>query len=201
LERNAHNYVYVLHITLYMIIARKYFCILLLLLFPLMGYSVNVESDIRLERLETYSKKMKEDSAIVALHLDSAKLAFENYDYKKAIYFAEQSFELSKKFPNSDFSVQSVLLLARSYRDIYLHKNAQSAFNNTLKYYMKAITALQSSQSKWKLPIIYKEYGDFYAKLNLTELTIENYTKALKLIMDSDSHLDFRKKLLPKLPP
>lgn len=181
-----------------MILARRICHFFLLLLLPFSGYGDIADPDIRLERLERYSKKMKADSAIVAQNLDSAKTAFLNNDYKMAIDFAEISFELSKKFPNTDFSVQSVLLLARSYRDIYLQDNAQSAFNNTLKYYMKAITALESSASKWMLPNIYKEYGDFYAKLNLTELTIENYSKALNLIIEGENY-DFQKEIIVKI--
>lgn len=198
LEYNEYIYENIPHITLVMIIESKYYYILLFLLFPLMGFGINADPDLMLERMETYSKKMKADSATVALHLDSAKVALENYDYKNAIDLAEKSFELSKKFPNSDFSVQSVLILARSFRDIHLQKNTQSAFSNTLKYYMKAITALESSESSWMLPNIYKEYGDFYAKLNLTELTIENYVKALNLIIDNDNYT-LQKEIITKI--
>lgn len=186
------------NITLIMILARRICHIFLMLLLPFSGYGDIADPDVRLERLERYSRKMKADSAFVALNLDSAKSAFINNDYKAAIDFAERSFELSKNFPNSDFSVQSVLILARSYRDIHLLDNAQSAFNNTLKFYMKAITALESSESKWMLPNIYKEYGDFYAKLNLTELTIENYAKALTLIIDGDNY-DLQKEIIVKI--
>ena len=169
-----------------------------MVLMPLMGYSINFDISKKLDRLETYSLKMKGDSVLAALTLDSAKAAFQNHNYEKSIGYAEKSFELSKKFPNSDFSVQSVLILARSYRNIHLQNNSQFAFSNTLKYYIKAITALESAESKRMLPTIYEEYGDFYAKLNLTDLTIENYDKALNLIINGDDY-DRQKEIIEKL--
>lgn len=172
--------------------------ILLLTLLPSIGFCVNVDIGKKLDRLETYNIKMRGDSTIVALTLDSANSAYEKYDYEKAIDFAEKTFELSKKFPNSDFTVQSVLILARSYRDIHIRNNSPDAFNSTLKYYIKAITALESVDSKLTLSKIYKEYGDFYAKLELTDLTIENYDKALNLIINSEEY-DLQKEIAEKI--
>lgn len=48
------------------------------------------------------------------------------------------------------------------------------------------------------LPKIYKEYGDFYAKLHLTDLTIENYRKALNLIDDGDEY-ELQKEVTEKI--
>ncbi|MCK5701984.1 MAG: hypothetical protein KAI29_12560, partial [Cyclobacteriaceae bacterium] len=181
-----------------MVTLRNISCVLLVVLLPLVGYSFNFEISKKLDRLETYNRKVKGDSVIVALTLDSAKTQFINSNYYKAIEYAERAFELSKKFPNSDFAVQSVLLLARSFRDIHLQDHSQLTFNNTLKYYIKAITALESIESKKVLPEVYKEYGDFYAKLNLPDLTIENYNKALNLIAAGNNY-DLQKEFIEKI--
>ncbi|MCK5371509.1 MAG: hypothetical protein KAQ62_23265, partial [Cyclobacteriaceae bacterium] len=168
------------------------------MLSPLLGYSINFDLTNRLEVLETYSQKMRIDSVIVALKLDSAKSAYLENDYNSAIALADDAFELSKKFPNYDFAVQSVLILARSFRDIHLQNNDQLSFNNTLKYYLKAITTLESTESRLLLPKIYKEYGDFYAKLNLPELTIENYVKALNIVVEGQDY-SLQKEIIEKI--
>ncbi|MCK5468376.1 MAG: hypothetical protein KAI99_07705, partial [Cyclobacteriaceae bacterium] len=97
------NNVNISHSTLVMITARKISYTFLVVLMPLMGFSINFDISKKLDHLETYSLKMKGDSVLAALTLDSAKAAFQNHNYEKSIGYAEKSFELSKKFPNSDF--------------------------------------------------------------------------------------------------
>lgn len=171
---------------------------LLIFLLPSVGICFATDVGKTSDLLEIFDSKMKGDSTMVALTLDSANSAYIAHDYTKAIDFAEKTFELSKKFTNSNFTVQSVLIIARSYRDIHLMGNSPSAFNNTLKYYVKAITALGSVDSKLELSKIYKEYGDFYANLELVDLTIQNYDKALNLVLSS-SEYSFQKELAEKI--
>ncbi|MCK5704151.1 MAG: hypothetical protein KAI29_23520, partial [Cyclobacteriaceae bacterium] len=66
------------------------------------------------------------------------------------------------------------------------------------KYYLKAITTLESTESRLLLPKIYKEYGDFYAKLNLPELTIENYVKALNIVVEGQDY-SLQKEIIEKI--
>ncbi len=161
--------------------------VLLILLNPHKGLS---EEDHNVpDRLERPGIDIKGDSTRIGLTLDSARVAFQNDNFDVSIEKANRSFELSKKFPNADFAIQSVLLLARSYRMIYLANNSQRTFNNTLKYYIKAITLLESVGSKRMLADIYTEYGDFYFELNLPHLTIQNYEKALRLVEGTEDYL------------
>ena len=148
--------------------------------------------------LEILGGKLKVDSLTVAKLLDSAKISYDANNFVRAVDYAESSFELSKIFPDSDFAVQSVLILARSHKEMHLLNNDQQSFNSTLKYYLKAITALESAESKLLLPKIYKEYGDFYFELDLVDLTIKNYTKAYALV-SAGSDYGFQKELLTNL--
>jgi tetratricopeptide (TPR) repeat protein len=132
--------------------------------------------------LDTYSQKLKGDSVSVVQILDSAKIAYGDGQFMAAINFASRSFELSKKFPHEDFTIESTLILARSYKSIHLLDKVESAFKNAIKYYLKAITTLESAGSTLLLPQVYIEYGDFYSSLKIPKLTVENYEKALKII-------------------
>ena len=181
-----------------MISRSKFLTVVFFSLLPILGFGLNLDLGKNLDVLDTYNKKIKGDSVVIVQTLDSAKLAYSESNYTNAISYANKSFELSKKFPNSDFAIQSELILARSYRDIYLKDKEKYAFNNTLRYYLKAITTVESSESKWGLPEIYKEYGDFYASLNLPELTIRNYSKALDLISEGEN-FELQKELLKKI--
>lgn len=173
--------------------------ILFLMFLPFVVFAFDVSIKAKnLETLDVYNNKIKGDSIQIAVTLDSAKTAYNLYKYPEAIVLAGNTLELSKKFPNSDYAIESILILARAHRDIYLEHRDQSAFINTLKYYLKAITILESVESKLMLSKIYKEYGDFYFQLNLVDLTIKNYDKALILIKDYDDY-GFQKEILEKL--
>ena len=148
--------------------------------------------------LDVFNQQLKGDSLLTSITLDSARKSYAVHDYTKAISLAGKTLELSKKFPNSDFYIQSSLILARSYKELYLIDRKQSAFNNTLKYYLKVITTLESDDSKWLLPIVYREYGDFYFQLDLFELAIKNYDKALDIVSRIDDY-KFQKEILKKL--
>ncbi len=179
-----------------MIAGRKFVFIFFLVLAPFIGNAVDIDNN--LEVLDIYNQKVKTDSLAVSKILDSARISFSESRYLHAVDLAGKSFELSKKFPNADFSVQSVLILARSYREMYLKGSGQSDLNNTLKYYLKAITSLESAKSKILLPHVYKEYGDFYAYLQFPELTIKNYRKAFDLISNGEDY-SFQKEIIQKI--
>lgn len=163
-------------------VLKRLFNLVILILLPCFGYSVNLDLGKNLGVLDTYNQKLKGDSISMVLLLDSATTAYEHGSYMAAINCASKSFELSKKFPNEQYTIESMLLLARSYKSIHLQDKAESAFKNAIKYYLKAITTLESAGSTLLLPQVYFEYGDFYSSLDIPKLTIENYEKALKII-------------------
>lgn len=132
--------------------------------------------------MESYGLKLKDDSLSAALAIDEAVSAYNDGDYDRAIEYAEKSSELAKILPESDLSIKSLLILARSYRDIHLLGKTQLSFNKTLKYYLKSITELEATSNKLLLAQVFIEYGDFYLQLELPELTIDNYEKSLKFI-------------------
>ena len=172
-------------------------CVLFFLVLPFFGYSVESPLDHKFEVLDTYNQKIKGDSLTIVSNLDSAKVSYLSHEYKKAIDYADKTYKGSQNFPNSDYAIESILILARSYKDIYLQHTTKSAFNHTLKYYLKAITILESVDSDL-LPKIYKEYGDFYLELDLLDLTIKNYDKAFSIVSNGED-FEFTKELLEKL--
>jgi signal transduction histidine kinase len=142
----------------------------------------------KMDRFENINQKIKNDSIAIALTIDSAKIAYQLNNLVEAIQYAEKTFELAKKNPNTESSIQSILILSRSYKALYIQDNLQNYLNYALKYYLKAITTLEFVESKVVLPSIYIEFGDFYGLLNLPELTIKNYEKALKCL---EKEVDF----------
>jgi signal transduction histidine kinase len=182
-------------ITLAMITLKKTYYVAVLILLPLLVCGRNYDINKNLSVFDTFNQKLKGDSLSIVKVLDSANLAYTHQRYDQAIIYAGESYEMSKKFPNEDYKVQSMLLLARAYKNIHLKENSESAFNNTLKYYLKTITILESANSKILLPEIYKEYGDFYSMLHLPKLTVENYEKALDVIEEGRDY-DMKEGLL-----
>lgn len=157
---------------------------LIILLLPISGFCMDISVNAKIAAIDVFNQQLKGDSLLTAITLDSAKTSYSNHNYNLAISQASKTLELSKKFPNSDFYIQSSLILARSNKELYLSSRKQTDFNNTLKYYLKVITTLESDDSKWLLPIVYREYGDFYFSLKLFDLTIKNYEKSFELIKD-----------------
>jgi signal transduction histidine kinase len=155
---------------------------LLLLLLPFFGFTYNYDLKKNIFALDVYNQKLQKDSTSIAKLIDSARFSFENQNYHETILYAEKAYEYLKKYPLEDYSVESMLLLARAYQNLHGKYGEESDFNNTIKYYLKTITFLESAESKFLLPRIYKEYGDFYAKLHLPRLTINNYMKAHEII-------------------
>jgi signal transduction histidine kinase len=171
-----------------------FFIAALMIMSPLAySHSDDVVRDLSVN--DVFAEKLKSDSLLIVSVLDSANHAFVNFRYGQAIHFAEKSQQLSKKYPHEDYQIQSMLLLARSYRSIHQVSQTEAAFNNTLKYYLKAITFLESVNSKVLLPRIYMEYGDFYASVNLPKLTVRNYEKALE-IFENSNKVELQKGLL-----
>jgi signal transduction histidine kinase len=164
--------------------------ILAILLLPVMSYSLGLKAELKAEVRNYLDQRLKSDSLAIVSNLDSANISFSQGKFNKAISFAGRSYDLSRGISNSDFVIQSIIILARSYRDKYLQDQYKPDFDNTLKYYLKAINALESVNSRWLLPNIYREYGDFYLQLNLVDLTIKNYQKALSIVRDNDNGSD-----------
>jgi signal transduction histidine kinase/tetratricopeptide (TPR) repeat protein len=161
--------------------------LIFLSLLPFLGFGIDLDMGKNLSVLDTYSKKLKGDSISIVQLLDSANSAYGHGQFREAIRSANKSFELSKKLPHEEYAIESMLLLARCYKSIHLQEETESAFNNALKYYLKTITVLESAGSRLLLPQVYIEYGDFYSSLNIPKLTVENYEKALKIIINSDN--------------
>jgi len=168
---------------------------LFLLILPCCVNAYNFDLNKNTYSLDVYNQKLKIDSTSIARLIDSARYTFEKRQYLQTLIYAEKAYEYLKKYPLEDYSVESILLLARTYRHLHSQSGRETDFNNTLKYYLKAITFLESAKSKLLLPRIYKEYGEFYATLSLPKLTIENYEKALEIIFESDD-LTLKEELL-----
>ncbi len=168
---------------------QKIYFVFFLMLLPVFGDCMDIDFAVKLGRFETLNQRIKNDSLATFLTLDSAKIAFESNNLPNAIQLAEKTFELAKRNPKTDAVIQSLLILARSYRELFILESSQYALNNALKYYLKVITTLESAESKYMLPQIYMEYGDFYALLNLPELTLKNYEKALVFFKKSSDNI------------
>jgi signal transduction histidine kinase/tetratricopeptide (TPR) repeat protein len=151
-------------------------------LLPCCCFGLSFEIGKGLNGLDTYSQNLKEDSVSVILLLDSATFSYEQAKFEDAISYASESYELSKRFPFEDYTIESMLLLARSYRSMHELDRSESTFKNAIKYYLKAITTLESAGSSLLLPQVYIEYGNFYSSRDIPKLTIENYEKALQMI-------------------
>ncbi len=165
-----------------MIALKRIFVMTFLSTLPLIGFGFNYDLSKKTTSLDVYTQKLKIDSVTIAQLLDSAAFSFKQQQYKKTIFFAEKASESLKQYPHEGYTVECMLLLARTYQQLFIKHGKEYDFNNTVKYYLKTITFLESAESKVVLPRIYREYGEFYAALNLPKLTVENFEKALEII-------------------
>ena len=167
---------------------------------PLGSYGLDVSlNNNKNEVLDILTTNLKRDSIQLGILLDSARATYELQKYHDAAHLAEKALELSKKNHQPNDEIEGTLLLARINRDIYIQYREQSAFKNTLKYYLKAITTLESvNDSTGLLPEICYEYGELYFQLDLYDLAIKNYDKALGIVSQTNDY-NFQKEILGKL--
>jgi hypothetical protein len=144
-----------------MTVPKPIYCISFFILLTVENFGFDIGTRNNYISVDTYAERLKEDSLSITKILDSARLAFEQRQYEKAIVLAQRSYELAKTFPDEDYSIQSMLLLARSHKNKHLSERTDHDFNQSLKYYLKTINLLESVDSKIILPQIYLEYGDF----------------------------------------
>jgi len=171
---------------------------LLLMFLPLVGLGFHVDIGKNANVPDVLSEQLKADSTTTFKLLDSAFHFYDKQDYAASIKSGEQAYQLLKESQQDESLVECMLLLARAYQNMHHLHDKEADFNNILKYYLKTITFLESADSKVLLPRIYQEYGDFYASLDLTRLTLNNYEKALESLLD-DQNVDLKIELLREI--